>query len=403
MIRPVVLLSRSGVLRLRDGHPWIYPDHVEGGGPAEAGLVILEGPAGRRRGLAVWNPRSRIPLRLISREPQAELADDFWRERLDAAIAARQTRLAPGEGGCRWVHSEADGLPGLIVDRYGEVAVLQAGCQWADDVAPAVAAHLVAAHGLRGVLARHDGGFRRPEGLAEGVAVLAGDVPHAVRWQTAAPALMRQVDPWTGQKTGTYLDQRENQARAAVELPPGRILDAFCNDGGFALQLARAGRQVVALDGSEAALAALAINAELNGLRVGPLAEGGAIEARRANLFDDLRAQLEAGERYDGIVLDPPAMSPRKGARGDAQRGYKELNLRALRLLREGGRLLTCSCSFHVGPQEFLYALHDAAADAGKDVRVVAQRGAAACHPHRLAFPESAYLKVVLLEVTGSW
>lgn len=406
---PVVLLNKAGVLKVRDGHPWIYSDEVvaRDTSPALAappttariaGLVALEGPAGRRRGYAVHNPRSRIPLRVVSRDPADDITEDFWRSRLDAAIVARAETLAPDETACRWVHAEADGLPGLIIDRYGDVAVLQAGCQWADELASEIARHLVARHGITGVLARHDGSFRRPEGLAEGVALLAGDVPHAVRWESAAVGgpLVRTIDPWTGQKTGAYLDQRENQRRAAELLPVGRCLDAFCHDGGFALHLARAGSDVLALDSSETALASVARNAADNGLteRITPI---------KANVFDDLRARVAAAESFDGIVLDPPAHAKRRGERDDALRGYKELNLRALRLLRPGGRLMTCSCSFHVGAGEFLEVLRAAAIDAARDVRLIERRGAASCHPARLAFPESSYLKVVVLEVTGTW
>jgi 23S rRNA (cytosine1962-C5)-methyltransferase len=406
MSQPSVLLGKSGVLRLRDGHPWIYSDELapadgSGGAPAHgpaAGLVAIEGPAGRRRGYAVWSPRSRIALRVVSRDPAADITEDFWRARLDAAIAARAMTLAPGEAACRWVHAEADGLPGLVVDRYADVAVLQAGCQWADEIAPAVARHLVERHGVSGVLARHDGSFRRPEGLAEGVVPLAGDVPHAVRWESEAPGgrIARTVDPWTGQKTGAYLDQRENHRRAAELLPVGRCLDSFCHDGGFALHLARAGSQVLALDSSDAALAAVVQNAIDNGLseRITPV---------KVNVFDDLRARVAAAESFDGIVLDPPAHAKRRGERDAALRGYKELNLRALRLLRPGGRLMSCSCSFHVGAEEFLDVLRAAAADAARDVRLVERRSAAPCHPARLAFPESSYLKVVVLEVTGAW
>jgi 23S rRNA (cytosine1962-C5)-methyltransferase len=464
MSLPSVLLGRSGVLRLRDGHPWIFPDHLAGAaprgrpgrgrgprggprggrsrretarrrgadridaraasasaasdadsetdtdtdretgaataavetsaGPEQACLVRLEGPAGTARGHAIWNPRSRIPLRLVNRDVREDLSPDFWRARLDAAIAARTTTLAPGEPACRWVHAEADGLPGLIVDRYADVAVLQAGCQWADELAPELAAFLVERHGVRGVLARHDGGFRRPEGLEEGITLLAGEVPHAVRWE--AHGIARTIDPWTGQKTGAYLDQRENHRRAPERLPGGRILDAFCCDGGFSLSLARAGRQVIALDGSERELAVAQANAADNDLV-------GAIEWRKVNVFDHLRELSGSEERFDGVVLDPPALARRRAEHEDALRGYRELNLRALRLLRDGGRLLTCSCSFHVGPEEFLRVVAGAAADAGRDVRIVEHLGAAPCHPQRLAFPESAYLKVLLLEVTGTW
>jgi 23S rRNA (cytosine1962-C5)-methyltransferase len=395
MSLPVVVLARSGVLRLRDGHPWLFAGQVERQEQgAEAGLVELQGPVGRPRGFAVLNPDSKIRLRVVSRDPVDELAPDFWQARLDAAIDLRTRALAVGEPACRWVHAEADGLPGLVVDRYADIAVLQAGCGWADRIASEVARRLVEHHGVSGVLARHDGAFRRPESLPEGIVELAGKVPHELSWTSGG--LRRSLDPWTGQKTGAYLDQRLNHARAAELLPEGRCLDAFCHDGGFALHLARAGRQVLAVDGSDTALAAAHTNAELNGLL-------DRIEWRQANVFHELRRLTGEGERFDGIVLDPPAMAHGRGGQADALRGYKELNLRALRLLRDGGRLMTCSCSFHVGEELFLDVLRSAAADARRDVRVIARHGAAPCHPQRLAFPESCYLKVVVLEATGAW
>jgi 23S rRNA (cytosine1962-C5)-methyltransferase len=402
MTLPVVVLGRDGVLHLRGGHPWIYPGHLATRGPGGPGLVALEGPVGHPRGVAVWNPQSRIPLRVVARGKAASEqdwdGDAWWEARLDAAVAARE-RLAPGESACRWVHAEADGLPGLIVDRYADVAVLQAGCAWADAVAPAVARRLVERHGVTGVLARHEGSFRKPEGLAEGVMELAGSVPHEVRWVSGGIA--RVADPWTGQKTGAYLDQRENQVFAAKALPVGRALDAFCNDGGFALQLAKAGSRVLCLDGSETALAGLRRNAELNGVSAG--GDEVQLHLEKANVFDRLHELADKDEKFDAIVLDPPALAKRKAQLAEAMRGYRELNVRAFKLLREGGRLLTCSCSFALSEQYFLEMLAEASSDAGVDARVIERRGAAACHPRRLAFPESAYLKVALVEVTGVW
>jgi len=400
MSLPVVIVDRRGVARLRGGHPWIYIDHLVGSGPSAPGLVVLEGPPGRWRGIAVWNPRSRIPVRIVDLDPAAAAdwqqdRDDFWRARVDHAIAQRSASLAVGEGACRWVFAEADGLPGLIVDRYGDVAVVQAGCAWADSIVRPLAAHLIERHGLQGVLARHDGGFRKPEGLSEGVEVLAGTVPERIELVLAG--LPRLIDVRAGQKTGTYLDQRSNQLFAADVLKTGRRLDAFCNDGGFALQLLRAGPgPVVAVDSSESALARLTENARLAELDA-------QLDARRANVFEHLRELEAGGEVFDGIVLDPPALAKRKAELDSALRGYRELNLRALRLLRTGGRLLTCSCSAQVDESLFLAVLAEAAADAHREVRVVERRGAAACHPVRLGFPESAYLKVALLEVMRAW
>lgn len=429
MTAPVVVLDRSGVIHLRRGHPWLFPDHVAEVSAADGELVRLEGPAGTGRGAAVYAAGSRLPLRVVSRDPAFDTLDAaWWAVRLDRSIARRGNHHAPGHAGrdhaeaplvvpfdsaptgseptgsglaysgptgngpadtaCRWVHAEADGLPGLVVDRYGDVAVLQAGCRWADQVASLVAARLVERHGITGVLARHDGGFRRPEGLAEGVQLLAGEVPELV--DVTLGGLRRSVDPWRGQKTGTYLDQRENQSWAAEVLPVGRCLDAFCNEGGFALQLAAAGCDVLALDGSEPALERLRANAEANGLL-------SRVEARRANVFDALRDEAEGG--FDGVVLDPPALAKKRGDLTRAIRAYRDLNLRALRLLRPGGRLLTCSCSHHLDREAFRGVLTQAAAASGREVLLIDERAAARCHPRLLGFPESDYLKVMLLEV----
>jgi len=387
---PLVLLSRAGVRRLGEGHPWLFPDLIAQGSLVDGALVRLEGPAGRLRGMAVHSVGSRIPLRVVSRQVEGEFAADWWVQRVDQAIARREQDLAPGEQACRWVHSEADGLPGLVVDRYGDVAVLQAGCRWADGIAPALARHLVARHGLRGVLARHDGPFRRLEGLREEVKLLAGDVPESVPWLHGG--LQRHIDPWHGQKTGGYLDQRENQLWAPGVLPRGRVLDAFCHDGGFGLHLAAAGSLVEALDSSQPALERVAAHAAANGLSA-------RLVPRQVNVFENLRARVAAGDQFDAIVLDPPALSKRREDLRAALRAYKELNLRALRLLRHGGRLLTCSCSFHVGREDFLDVLRAAAADAQVPAVLRELRGAAACHPRLLTFPESDYLKVLLVEV----
>lgn len=389
----VVVLKRTGVRRLSSGHPWIYPDHIAETDAEDGAVVQLQGPVGTPRGAAVYGSASRLPLRVVSRDPSWSAPQDFWCERLDQAVARRARELAPDTEACRWVHAEADGLPGLVIDRLGDIAVLQAGCRWADRIASDAAHRLVERHGVSGVLARHDGAFRRPEGLSEGVTVLAGSVPETLTVKLGQ--ISRRVDPWHGQKTGMYLDQRENHVWAAEVLAQGNCLDAFCNDGPFALHLAAAGSQVLALDSSASALDLVATNAELNGL-------AGAVTTSRVNVFDALREMVAEGRRFDGIVLDPPALAKRKAQVGSGLRAYKELALRGLRLLRDGGRLIACSCSYHVGQEDFLGALRDAAADARCEVDVLAVRGAARCHPRRITFPESAYLKVVLLEVVAS-
>jgi 23S rRNA (cytosine1962-C5)-methyltransferase len=387
---PVVVLGIEGVRRIGSGHPWLFPDHIVQASTCDGEVVRLEGPPGRPRGMATYSRGSRIPLRIVQRDGGDPLPDDWWIQRLDAAIARRVESLAVGASACRWVHAEADGLPGLVVDRFDDVAVVQAGCRWADSTTTALAEHLVATHGMTGVLARHDGPFRKLEGLHEEVRVLAGEVREDVVWKQGA--ISRRVAPWTGQKTGTYLDQRENQPWAAAVLPQGRCLDAFCNDGGFALHMAAAGSEVVALDSSQPALERLAALARENELEQ-------RITTQDVNVFHDLRERVAARETFDGIVLDPPALAKRKPDRVRALRAYKELNLRALRMLRPGGRLVTCSCSFHIGREEFLGTIRDAAADARAQVVVRDVRAAAACHPRLVTFPESDYLKVVLVEV----
>ncbi len=393
---PVVVLTRAGVQRLGGGHPWLFEDHIAVNSSRDGELIRLEGPPGVERGAACLSVGSRIPLRVVSREPgflpAGEASDEVeWAiTRLEAALARREQCVPEGDNSYRMVHSEADGLPGLVIDRFAEVAVFQAGCRWADAAAPAMARYLVEQHGFKGALARNDGGFRKLEDLPEGVSLLAGEVPEHVIWKQGG--IRREVDPWRGQKTGTYLDQRENQPWAAEVLPVGRCLDAFSHDGGFALHLAAAGSQVQALDSSQPALERLARHAQANEL-------SDAIETHQVNVFEDLRERVGAGEQFDGIVLDPPALAKRKPDLQRALRAYKELNLRALRLLRPGGRLLTCSCSFHLSREDFLGSLRAAAADARRDVTVLATRGAARCHPHLLTYPESDYLKAVLLEV----
>ena len=283
-------------------------------------------------------------------------------------------------------------MPGVVLDRFGDVAVLQAGCRWADSIATPLAERLVEQHGMRGVLARHDGAFRTPEGLEQGVFLLAGEVPEQIEIRNGP--VRRLVDPWRGQKTGVFLDQRCNHRLAAERLAVGRCLDGFCHDGAFGLHLAEAGSEVVALDGSEPALVRARANAELNGL-------GERFTTLKGNAFEVLREQVAAGEVYDGVVLDPPALAKKKGDRPRALRAYRELAIRGLRLLRPGGRLLFCSCSFHVSREELQGALAQAAADARRDVSVLERVGAAPCHPELLTFPQSAYLKGFLLEVMG--
>jgi 23S rRNA (cytosine1962-C5)-methyltransferase len=384
-----VRVSRRGAARWREGgHPWIYRSDVVRPPRQPAGAVHVVEDGGPLVGTALWSGASQIALRMLSRR-QVEPDATFWYERLLAAAAYRE-ELAPDATAYRLVHGEADGLPSLVVDRYGEHLVVQLLSAGLEAHRSDVLAALLEVWSPAGVLARNDVPVRRLERLPEEVELLHGEVPE---WLEVREGAVRYLAaPWTGQKTGAFLDQRENRARAGA-LARGRALDCFAYHGSFALHLAAGAAEVTAVDASAEALARAARNAELNGAACDRL------QFVEANAFDYLRAQDAAGEVYDTIVLDPPAFAKRKDALDAAMRGYKELNLRALRLLSPGGFLCTFSCSYHVSPWHFRAMLESAAADAGRPVRWVEWRGQAADHPELLQVPESAYLKGAVLQV----
>jgi 23S rRNA (cytosine1962-C5)-methyltransferase len=284
------------------------------------------------------------------------------------------------------VHGEGDGLPSLIVDRYADVLVVQTLSQGMERLKASVVRALVARLAPRGILERNDARVRGLEGLPPSVSVLFGEVPDTLEVEEGG--LRLAVDPWRGQKTGLFLDQRENHL-AARGYARGRALDAFTCTGGFALQLATAAREVQAVDISADALARARANAELNGLSN--------VSVREANVFDLLHELERRGERFDTIVLDPPAFAKSREAVASAQRGYKEINLRAMRLLESGGVLITCSCSYHVHPADFEAILCAAATDAGVVMTVLEKRRQARDHPVVLGVPETDYLKCLVL------
>ena len=382
-------VSPRGAARWRRGHPWIYRSDVidpPGSGP---GVVSVQTVDGTPLGMALWSPASTIALRMLTSD-EREIGPDFWAERVDAALAYRARRGLAAEGkdaAWRVIHGEADGLPSLVVDRYGDVLVVQLLSAGLEARRAEIIDVLVQRLSPRGVLARNDAPVRSHEGLPRRIEVLCGDVPDDVVVREGSVAYVAALT--TGQKTGAFLDQRENRIRAG-ELARGRALDCFAYHGSFALHLARAAEHVVAVDSSEAALARAAQNARLNGLEN--------IELREANVFDFLRAEESAGARYDIVVLDPPAFAKRRDAIERALRGYKEINLRAMRLLAPGGHLCTFSCSYHVGPDLFREMLEAAAADAGRPLRWVEWRGQAADHPAVLQIPETAYLKGAIIQ-----
>jgi len=389
---PVVTLSARGVDRLRSGHPWIYRSDVTASAAAPGDLVQVETERKRPLGTGMWSSTSQISLRFLG----AETIEDeraWLAGRLRAALGFRQT-LAIDATAWRLVNAEGDRLPGLIADVYGEgpgrVVVLQTLAQAMDRRLPLITDLLVELLSPAGVLARNDPRVRRLEGLPEVVEVVHGQVPDEI--EIVEGGRRSRVNLREGQKTGSFLDQRENHA-AAGRYARGRGLDAFSYHGGFALALAERCETVLALDSSAPAVAQVLANAALNGLTN--------VEAREINVFDELRELEIARERFDIIVLDPPAFAKNKASIPRAVAGYKEINLRALKLLTPGGTLVTCSCSSNVDEALFEHILTEAAADARAVVTVVEKRSQARDHPILLAAPETHYLKCFVLRKTG--
>jgi 23S rRNA (cytosine1962-C5)-methyltransferase len=379
-----VIVSARGAARWARGHPWIYRTDLYAEPRDAPGIVTATDRRGRRLGQALYSPRSEIRLRLLTRG--AEPVDaGWWAERI-AAAATR--RAAITDTAYRVVHAEADGLPSLVVDRYGPYVVAQllsAGLERARDD---VLAGVTSALNPQAVLLRNDAAIRRHEGLPLEVVPAVGVVPDAV--DVVESGVRYLAAPQTGQKTGAFLDQREN--RALVErhtAAGGRALDLFTYQGSFALHLARRAATVVAVDSSAQALARGRENAALNGL--------GNVSWREANAFDFLRELERRAETFDTIVLDPPAFAKSRSSLPRALAGYKEINLRAMRLLAPAGILFTCSCSYHVPRAAFADMLAAAAGDSGRRLQLVEWAGAAHDHPELLNVPETGYLKGALL------
>ena len=381
---PSVTISRKGEERARAGHPWIYRSDVTDVDAAPGDIVEVLGARGRRVGHAFFSDRSEITVRLVSYGPD-DLPGGFWRDRLSAAIRYREG-LALDATAYRLVHGEADRLPSLIVDRYGDHLVVQALSQAVDRRLPEIAETLVELVHPEGILARNDPRVRTLEGLEQRVEVLYGRVPPLL--DVREGAVLYEVDPWRGQKTGLFLDQRENR-QAALRYAKGRLLDAFSYNGGFALALAPRCSTVLAVDISEDAVARIRANAARNALAN--------VEARAMNVFDELRELERRESRFETIVLDPPAFAKNKGAVRKAVTGYKEINLRALKLLEPGGFLVTCSCSYNISEGMFLDIVASAAADAHAEVSLVEKRSQGRDHPILVNVPETYYLKCLIL------
>jgi 23S rRNA (cytosine1962-C5)-methyltransferase len=383
-LTPTVTISARGEERLRSGHPWIYRSDVKAVAASAGDRVIVQSArGGRPLGMAFFSDRSQIALRLLTRGDV--VADDaVIRKRVADAVAFRWA-LDIDATAYRLIHGEADLLPSIVVDRYGEYLVVQTLSQGADRVLSLVTATLQEVLEPKGILARNDPRTRSLEGLEQKVEVLAGDVPEAIA--VTENGVLYDVDVRHGQKTGLFLDQRENRA-AARQYAHGRLLDCFTYNGGFALTLAPKCSETIAFDVSEDAIARVRRNAAANGV---------SIDARVGNVFDELRGLERLGERFDTIVLDPPAFAKNKASVENARAGYKEINLRAIKLLNPGGVLVTCSCSYNISEALFAEIVYEAAVDAMANVTVVEKRMQGRDHPVLLGVPETYYLKCFVL------
>ena len=390
---PKLKISPRGATRLKQGHVWVYKsDVVSADGIAPGSLVAVTDQRGKPLGSALYSSSSQIAIRMISQEPVADLAA-LIRERIAAAITYRE-KLVSDTSAYRIVFSEADFLPGLIVDRYNDVLSLQILTQAMDanPVRETVISVLSKRLSPAAIVERVDPRVRELETLPPRASGLLQGTKTSTTF--AMNGVQFKFDALEGQKTGAFLDQRENYA-AAAHYAGGEALDVFCYQGGFALHLAAKCERVTGVDSSRPALEVADQNAALNQ----SLLKGKEIEWIEANAFDLLKDYSAANRRYDTIVLDPPAFAKSKRDLDSALRGYKELNLRALKMLRPGGILVTCSCSYHVSQADFLEMLASASVDAHRSLRLLEVRGQSKDHPVLLSIPETAYLKCVIATV----
>ncbi len=386
---PQVSLSLRGVNRILSGHPWVYRSDIRAAEGLEPGAAVqVRDERGRFLGRGWFSTASQIALRLLTRE-DVPIDDAFLAGRLEAAADYRG-RVVENTTAYRLVYGESDGLPGLVVDRYADYFVIQTLTQAAERLKNTFVRLLEERFRPAGIVERNDPKGRQLEGLEQRTGVLAGECPPEV--VVEENGVRFAYDLLRGQKTGGFLDQRENRA-AVARYARGSVLDCFCYAGGFALTLGAWAEQVEAIDNAPTALAAARRNLELNGTRN--------VVLREANVFDVLKAYSEAGRQFDMVILDPPAFAKNKASLEPARRGYKEINLRALKLLRPGGTLVSCSCSYHVAESMLLELVAEAALDAGRQVVVMERRTQARDHPILLTMPESHYLKCMVLAISS--
>ena len=379
-------VTTKGLRRWEAGHPWIYRSDVAERPDSPPGVVLVRDNRNRPLGWALWSPKSEISLRLIEPDTDVPIDAEWWRTKIERAMSHRVI-LDTVTNAYRVVHGEADGCPSLVVDRYYRWAVIQlmsAGLEaFRNEIVEAVV------HVLRvdGILARNDSALRGKEGLVRETVQLHGEVPHEI--EVDEYGIRYIAAPYTGQKTGAFLDQRENR-HLAGQSAKGIALDCFSYHGSFALHLAQNADEVIALDSSAEALERARANAALNGITN--------IDFVETNAFDFLREKEDADARFDTIVLDPPAFAKTRNSLPAALRGYKDINMRAMRLLAPGGMLFTASCSFHLSKALFLEMLEAAAADSGRRIALREIRGQPVDHPEILGIPETGYIKGALLQ-----
>jgi len=379
-----VTISPRGVDRLRSGHLWVYRSDVNAAEAEPGSVVKLIDDRGRFQGRAFYSDKSQISIRLLTRE-DVPVDRKFFTLRLAQAEAYRKLTVENSDA-YRVVYSEGDLLPSLIVDRYGEYLVMQTLSQATEHLKSVFAEILVELFSPKGILERNDPRVRLLEGLDQRVGVLYGQIP--AEFQAKQNGVTFAHDLAKGQKTGSFLDQRENHW-AARRYASGDVLDCFCYEGGFALTIADKCNRVEGIDMAPTAIHAAERNRELNSISN--------VRFREANTFDVLKQYDEAGRRFHMVILDPPAFAKNRESLPAARRGYKEINLRALKLLEPGGFLITCSCSYHVSEALFLQVLAEAANDANKKIDVVERRTQARDHPILLTMPETHYLKCLIV------
>ena len=379
---PTAKVTKRGADRIRRGHLWIYRSDVVDVDGEGGSVVTVHDERGNFVGQALYSDASQIALRFLTQTTEP-IDREWWRARITEA--ARRRTIPPDTNAYRLIYSEGDLLPSLIVDRYDQVFVLQTLSQGTDRIKHELSEILIELFAPVAVIERNDARVRELEGLPLIATTIHGVVPDELEIRQHGIRFL--VTPSGGQKTGSFLDQRENRL-AARSVASGRGLDCFTFNGAFALHLANACDNVTGVDISDDAITSARRNAELNEMKN--------VEFRVANVFDVLRNLESAGERFDTIVLDPPAFAKNRGSLKAAIRGYKEINLRALKLLNPGGVLVTCTCSYHVSEDLFLKIIADAAIDARRRVQIVEKRMQAADHPVLLGMPETYYLKCVI-------